>query len=218
MFAAGAFIEAVPGIILHIILIPILVMMLVPSLTTNILWTGCINGSQPCIQINLGYVIALVLFLVASFSDFLDGYLARKWNVVSTFGKIFDPIADKILINTIMIVLVANHQVFIIPVILMIVRDIIVDAFRMYAISNKIDVAADIFGKIKTVVQMAAIIFVLLLSVTPASLFPATSDSWYYWGVQNLLFYIATICSMYSLVNYALKIFKHPSSKEAINK
>ncbi len=188
-----------------LLLIPILVVMLIPQLT-NISWV--INKSNPHLEINLGYVIALVLFFIASISDFLDGYLARKWNVVSTFGKIFDPIADKILINSIMIVLVAQHKILILLVILMIVRDIIVDAFRMYATSNHIDVAADIFGKIKTVCQMLAISFVLLISCENNSLFPEGSN-WYYYGIQNLFFYIATACSLYSLFNYGKKIFAH---------
>ncbi len=195
------------------LVIPILVMMLVPQLTSHILWSGSIDGSNVTLEINLGYVIALALFVIASLSDFLDGYLARKWKVVSTFGKIFDPIADKILINSIMIVLVAQNKVIIVLVILMVIRDIIIDAFRIYAVSNKIDVAADIFGKLKTVFQMFAIIFVLLISSQNTSLFAAVKDWWYY-GIQNLLFYVATIFSLYSLGNYSKKIF---ASKTHLN-
>ncbi len=198
-----------------LLLIPILVVMLVPQLTTHFLWSGKIAGSNIFLEINLGYIIAFVLFLIASISDFLDGYLARKWNVVSTFGKIFDPIADKILINSIMIVLVAQYKILIVLVVLMIVRDIVVDAFRIYAVSNKIDVAADFFGKLKTVLQMLAICFVLVISSqNTSSLFP--NSDWWFYAVQNIFFYGATIASLYSMFNYSKKIFKPNNSTELI--
>ncbi len=185
--------------------IPIIVIMLIPSLDTALWETSIADGVN--IRIRLNYVITLVLFVVAALSDFLDGYLARKWEVVSTFGKILDPIADKLLINTIMIVLTVHHQVLIILVLVMIMRDIIIDAMRMHAIKNNIDVAADIFGKMKTVCQMLAIAFVLLISSNAMSIFPHATNWWYY-GIQNLGFYLATLFSVGSLINYAYKIFQ----------
>ncbi len=192
------------------LVVPILVIMLIPSLDKT-LWEKEIDTGI-IIQIRLNYLISLVLFVIAALSDFLDGYLARKWEVVSTFGKILDPIADKLLINTIMIVLTLQHQVLIVLVLIMIMRDIIVDALRMHAIKNNIDVAADIYGKMKTVFQMFAICFVLLISSNATIIFP-TSSCWWYYGVQNLGFYLATMFSVGSLINYAYKIFKPQKTK-----
>lgn len=114
--------------------------------------------------ISLPYLnlIVLALFCFASFTDFLDGQIARKKNLVTTFGKFADPIADKLLVNMMLILLSYKHMIPVIPVILMILRDIIVDGCRMIAAKRGIVVSAGILGKLKTAFQMFTIIFVLL--------------------------------------------------------
>ncbi|HKM02499.1 MAG TPA: CDP-diacylglycerol--glycerol-3-phosphate 3-phosphatidyltransferase [Bacilli bacterium] len=127
-------------------------------------------------NVNLIYFIALILFLIASISDFFDGYLARKYNLISNFGKFMDPIADKMLVNTLLIVLLVKQayapqqiSVPLLAVIIMIARDLVVDGLRLVASERKIVLAANIFGKVKTVLQMAAI-SVFLLNDWPFSL------------------------------------------------
>ena len=120
-------------------------------------------------EFNIGYVtlslkniLVLFIFVVASITDFLDGYIARKNNLITSFGKFIDPIADKLLVNTVMIMFACNGMVPVVPVIVMIWRDTIVDGLRMNTASKGVVVAAGMLGKIKTVSQMITIILVLL--------------------------------------------------------
>ena len=114
--------------------------------------------------VDLIYLITFVLFLVASFSDFLDGHIARKYNMVTNYGKFMDPIADKLLVNSLFIILMVSGP-FRIPAwitVIMIARDLIVDAIRLLAAEQNKVLAASFWGKLKTVLQMVALSFVLL--------------------------------------------------------
>ena len=125
--------------------------------------------------INLVFLIIFIFFLVASYTDHLDGHLARKNNQVTDLGKFLDPVADKLLINCIVIFLVAP-SVFAryVPnagsvitfniwcAILLVARDIVVDALRFIAASKGQVISANIFGKLKTVLEMVAVSAVLL--------------------------------------------------------
>ena len=114
------------------------------------------------VTLPLKNILVLVLFAIASITDFLDGYIARKNNLITSFGKFIDPIADKLLVNTVMIMFACNGMVSVVPVIVMIWRDTIVDGLRMNTASKGVVVAAGMLGKIKTVSQMITIILVLL--------------------------------------------------------
>ena len=107
-------------------------------------------------------IIVLIIFCIASFTDFLDGQIARRNNLVTTFGKFADPIADKLLVNMMLILLGYKHMIPILPVVIMILRDIIVDGCRMIAAGQGVVVSAGILGKMKTAFQMFTIIFVLI--------------------------------------------------------
>lgn len=110
-----------------------------------------INGT---VILDIKYVIAGVLFVIASVTDFLDGYLARKYNLVSDFGKVMDAIADKILVNGLLIVLCANGSIHpVIPVVI-ILRDTIVNTIKMVAGNNGDVVGAIKTGKFKTACLM----------------------------------------------------------------
>ena len=114
------------------------------------------------VSISLKNIIVCILFAIGSFSDFLDGYLARKNNQVTTFGKFIDPIADKCLTSTMFILLAASQVIPVIPVVVMVWRDTIVDGARMMAAGKGSVMAAGILGKIKTASQMLSIILTLL--------------------------------------------------------
>ncbi|MDH6367214.1 MULTISPECIES: CDP-diacylglycerol--glycerol-3-phosphate 3-phosphatidyltransferase [unclassified Breznakia] len=142
-------------------------------------------------------VIALLIFAVASFTDFLDGYIARKYQLITSFGKFIDPIADKLLVNTLFILLAVSGQVSVVPVVIMIWRDTLVDGMRMMAAQKGIVVAAGIWGKLKTVLQMFAIIFVLLANVP----FVAVGIP-----VDQILVYAATLVSVISGIKYFMEM------------
>ncbi|MBQ9840231.1 MAG: CDP-diacylglycerol--glycerol-3-phosphate 3-phosphatidyltransferase [Erysipelotrichaceae bacterium] len=107
-------------------------------------------------------LVLLSLFLVASISDFLDGFIARKYNQITTLGKFIDPIADKALTTTMFILFAIDGIIPPLVVLIMVWRDILVDGIRMMCAERGVVVAAGLLGKAKTVAQMVAIVFVLL--------------------------------------------------------
>lgn len=166
-------------------------------------------------SINLIYLIFCGVFILAAFTDFLDGHIARKRNLVTDFGKFLDPIADKLLNDVMMIFLLvpqayAPNQrsdktmltLLMVCVMIMIARDLIVDGIRLVAVKKGEVIAANIFGKIKTVLQMVAIPF-LLLNNFPFSYFDSTWPQ--YLQISNLLFYLATFASLLSGIIYIVQ-------------
>lgn len=160
--------------------------------------------------ISLIYLIAFIVFVIAASTDAVDGHLARKWNMVTDLGKFLDPIADKMLVNSMLIFLCvpssfASNQLTIpvFCVILMVLRDLVVDTLRFVAANKGVVLAANIFGKLKTVAQMVAIP-VVLLNGFPFSYFDA---SWRVYGlsIANILIYIATILSILSGIIYVVQ-------------
>jgi CDP-diacylglycerol--glycerol-3-phosphate 3-phosphatidyltransferase len=106
------------------------------------------------VPVELNYIIAGVIFIIASLTDFLDGYLARKNNQVTDLGKMLDAIADKVLVSPVLIVLAANGFIPVIIPVIYITRDIVVDAIKMQAASKGKVVAAIKSGKLKTAAMM----------------------------------------------------------------
>lgn len=164
-------------------------------------------------NINLVFLILCAFFLLASFTDYLDGYLARKNNQVTDLGKFLDPVADKLLVNSMVIFLIAptlfasyaSEQVLTFNVwcaIILIGRDIVVDALRFIAAQKKIVIAANIFGKAKTVLQMVAITFVLLNGF-PFNYFDAGWPAGLH--VTDFIVYIATAVSLLSGIIYVVQ-------------
>lgn len=163
-------------------------------------------GNTP---INWIYLSSFIVFVIAASTDYLDGYLARRWNQVTDLGKFLDPIADKLLVNSMLIFLAvpwafAPNQSIIIPtfcVIIVIARDLVVDALRLIAVQKNKVIAANIFGKMKTFFQMVAIPAVML-NGWPFSYFDA---SWGAWRISLILVYIATAMSLISGVIYVIQ-------------
>ena len=152
-------------------------------------------------NVSVIYLVALIIFVIASFSDYLDGHLARKYNLVTTYGKFMDPIADKLLINSTLIILAIQGPLRIptIVVVLMIARDIVVDAIRMLAVEKGKVIAASIWGKLKTVLQMIAIICVFLNDY-PFSLLNLP------FHISIILCYLAMIAFGYNICNFSERI------------
>ena len=162
-------------------------------------------------KINLVFLIVFVFFVVASYTDHLDGKLARKNNQVTNLGKFLDPVADKLLVSSMLIFLVAPslfaryapEQVSFIPVwcvIIMVARDTVVDAIRFIGAQKNVVIAANIFGKLKTVLQMVAIGAVLLNDFPFHYLYPNNTNP--YLTVTAFLVYAATLASFLSGVIY----------------
>ena len=108
------------------------------------------------------YPIAAAVFILAAVTDTLDGYLARKNHLITNFGKFADPIADKMLTTTMFILFASRGIIPVVPVIIMVCRDITVDGMRMIAANNGKVVSAQMMGKLKTVLQMVSIALILL--------------------------------------------------------
>ncbi len=141
-------------------------------------------------------IIVVVLFIIASVTDYIDGYLARKYDLITTFGKFMDPIADKLLVNSLIILLSTSGSIPPIVAIVMICRDIMVDGIRMLASQSNTVLAASYLGKAKTATQMVAIVMVLLNNMPFEFMnIPASS----------LLIYLATAISFVSGVDYFMK-------------
>lgn len=114
-------------------------------------------------------VMAFILFIVASLTDMLDGQIARKHNLVTNFGKIMDPLADKILVYSAFCMMVEDGTVPGWMLIVILAREFVVAGMRTVAASEGIVVAAGMSGKIKTVLQMVAVPLLLLIDIFPSS-------------------------------------------------
>lgn len=145
------------------------------------------------IVVDLKYIIAGVLFIIAAITDFLDGYIARKYNMVTDFGKMVDAIADKILVNSVLIILAS--QGFINPIIpvVIIVRDSVTNSIKMIAASKGKVVAAIKLGKAKTACLMIGIALTLFYNL-PFELYNIS--------ISKVLLFVATILSIISGIQY----------------
>lgn len=145
------------------------------------------------IVIDVKYLIAGVLFIIASLTDFLDGYIARKYNLITDFGKLIDAIADKILVNSVLIILAATGFIHpIIPVVI-ILRDSVVNSIKMLAASKGKVVAAIKSGKLKTACLMVGIVLTLFYNM-PFELFNLR--------VSDFILFLAAVLSIVSGIQY----------------
>ena len=140
-------------------------------------------------------MIALALFIIASLTDLLDGKIARKYNLVTNFGKFMDPLADKLLVCSALICLIELNALPAWMVIIIISREFIISGFRLIASDNGVVIAASYWGKFKTTFQMVSV--VLLILVIPALAFVTTICVW-----------IALVLTIVSLVDYIYKNHK----------
>ena len=145
-----------------------------------------------------GRYIALALFCIASFTDYLDGHIARKYDLVTNFGKFMDPLADKLLVCSAMIALIGMEDAVValpsVVVIVIIAREFIITGFRTLAAEQDIVIAAGFWGKFKTVSQMAMLI-VLLLNI----------DNKFFTALSYVLIYASLALAVISAVDYIAK-------------
>lgn len=141
-----------------------------------------------------GNYVAVAIFIVASLTDLLDGKIARKYNLVTNFGKFMDPLADKLLVCSAMICLIELGLLPAWIVILIIAREFIISGFRLIASDNGVVIAASYWGKFKTTFQMLMVIVLLLNFDIPAFKILGT-----------VLIWIATILTIVSLIDYIVK-------------
>lgn len=153
------------------------------------------------------YIPAVIVFLVASFTDYLDGHLARKYNLVSNFGKIMDPLADKVLVYAAFALLVESHLIPAWMLIVILAREFTVAGMRTVAASEGIVIAAAMSGKIKTVLQMIAVPLLLLVPVFPS----ATTIYHVVFILAKIFLWASLIMTVYSGVEYVknnIKVFR----------
>lgn len=141
---------------------------------------------------NYGDWIALAIFIVASLTDLADGKIARKYNLVTNFGKFMDPLADKLLVCSAMICLIELERIPAWVVIIIIAREFIISGFRLIASDNHVVIAASYWGKFKTTFQM---IMVCLMIANIQALYMLT----------QIIMWIALVLTVVSLVDYIIK-------------
>ncbi len=161
--------------VLRVIMIPFFVLfMLVPVFGENSKW------------------VAVGIFIVASLTDLLDGKIARKYNLVTDFGKFMDPLADKLLVCSAMICLVGLQKLPSWIVVVIIAREFIISGFRLIAVENGRVIAASYWGKFKTTFQMIMVIL-MIVDIPALSL------------ITNIIMYVALVLTIISLVDYIVK-------------
>ncbi len=158
----------------RVILIPFFVVFMLVDITTVDKW------------------IALVIFIVASLTDLLDGRIARKYNLVTNFGKFMDPLADKLLVCSALICLVELEKLPAWMVIVIIAREFIISGFRLIASDNGVVIAASYWGKFKTTFQMV-MICLLIADIAAISV------------ITNVIVWIALVLTIVSLIDYLVK-------------
>ena len=148
------------------------------------------------ILIDMKYLIAGLIFFIASTTDFIDGHIARKYNMVTDLGKVMDAIADKMLVNGVLIILAVNGFVSVIVPVIIITRDIIVDSIKMVAGKKEGAVGASITGKVKTVFMLIGITLTFFYNM-PFEFINLR--------ISELFILIATVLSVISGVEYYIK-------------
>lgn len=181
--------------LLRIVLIPVMIIMYyISPLTENYIFK----------DITIANFIMCIIFVVASLTDFLDGYLARKLNQVTTFGKFMDPLADKLLVVSALLILMDQGVVGAWVAIIIIAREFIVTGIRLLAVEGGKVIAASKLGKYKTATTMVAIIG-LFFHEAGAGVMNQFDTSNIIYFIFNIIMYIALALTVISGVDYFMK-------------
>lgn len=173
-----------------ILAVLMLVLLMVPWHDLNIEFPIYLVSGE---TLNLKYIIAGIIFVVASLTDFLDGYLARSRNMVTDFGKVADAIADKVLVNGLLIILAYDRLIPVLIPVVIITRDIIVDSCKMISGNKGKVVAASFLGKAKTMCMMIGLTLVLFNNIP---------FNYFNFPLADILILIATLLSVVSGCQY----------------
>lgn len=174
---------------LRLILIPVMVVFLIIDS----------NKVMPFLDLEVNNFIAAVIFVIAAATDFIDGYIARKYNQITNFGKFLDPIADKILVISAMTHLIAVNRIYFWTVIIIIFREFVVTGIRLLAVEKGDVIAASPYGKAKTITTMMAIVLMLFNNLFIPTL------------IVDIVWYLAVLLTLISGLDYLfknLKVFK----------
>ncbi|MBQ8018526.1 MAG: CDP-diacylglycerol--glycerol-3-phosphate 3-phosphatidyltransferase [Methanobrevibacter sp.] len=169
----------------------VLVILCIPWSSLGIEWP-IYSVKTLSLDFNLEYIVVGILFAIGSLTDVLDGYLARKYNSVTDFGKVMDAIADKVLVNGVLIILASSNFIPVIVPVIVISRDIAVDSLKMVVGKTEGAVQASWHGKIKTVCMMIGIILLFIIGI------PLSSFENSLYRIDLLFIYVATILSIIS--------------------
>ncbi len=162
----------------------------------------------PFFNFDIKWIVIDIIFILASTTDKLDGYIARSKNQITTFGKFLDPIADKILVLAAMLILVEDNRLPAIIPIIVLFREFIVSGYRLVAVEKggKV-IAASVWGKLKTVTQMLALILAFVDQNGFAQCFMGglTGFAWWYNFITTILMSLSVIAAVLSGIDYIAK-------------
>ena len=180
----------------------ILIILLFPWHQAGVDWpVYVVNGE---ITVELKFIVAGVLFIIASLTDFIDGHIARKYNMVTDFGKMIDAISDKILTNTLIIVLACENMVHPVIAVIIVGRDIIVDSIKMLIGNKGKAVAAIKVAKYKTASLMVGLTLKLFYDLPISLLFN---------GLSDVLLIIASVLAIVSAAKYYIMAREYITEK-----
>lgn len=171
----------------RVIAIPVFIVLFMLSFKDN---------SVLFLNINIYRFVASIIFVTASITDYFDGKIAREQNLVTNFGKLMDPLADKMLVITALILLTESKEVHYLCTLLVVLRELTISSIRLIALEKGIVIAASIWGKLKTATQMVSLVMILF------NLYTINTVMYY---VTYGLFYISTAFVVISLVDYIVK-------------
>lgn len=162
----------------------------------------------PFFNFDIKWIVIDIIFILASITDKLDGYIARSKNQITTFGKFLDPIADKILVLVAMLILVEDNRLPAIIPIIVLFREFIVSGYRLVAVEKggKV-IAASVWGKLKTVTQMLALILAFVDQNGFAQCFVGglTGFAWWYNFITTILMSVSVVAAVLSGIDYIAK-------------
>lgn len=174
--------------LMRVILVPVFIILMMASQIPGLAMLVA-NGTISQTVLNW---CALVVFIIASMTDFLDGYIARKYNMISNFGKFMDPLADKLLVCSALICLLALGRINVFLVLIIIARDFIISGFRLVASDKGVVIAANMWGKVKTTMQMVMIGFMI-------------PDLAVFRWICVILSWVVLFLTVYSLMDYLIR-------------
>lgn len=156
------------------------------------------NGSY---HLPILYLVAGILFVIGTISDWVDGYIARKYHQVTNFGKFFDPIADKLLVNSVLILFAWTQMIPVWVVLILVLRDIWIDFTRILLAKSNVTLAANIWGKLKTALEMIGLTIIFFASYRYFDQYRSYEYGWYNQVIQ-IPMYLALIISVWSGYRY----------------